>query len=615
MRSRSGRSRAAAALTSVVAAGTAVGAAASGPSPEQDPVPGATAPGTGRPDAVQAELALTAQRARWRPAGGGRGRLVLEDVGPRMTVMALAPRREHAVVPASLLGASWRGLFGSSRAATNVIVSARVGGERRLLALQARLVRHHRSGERYEFAVSGLERGGHRPATLGRRRAVLEDVTVLVDPSVTDAVRALWDALVAFVGPQIWDPAPNPTADTIDGKTVTNGGAFPGLPGGLNVQDPTTWEAAERSALDAVGARLTADFVGRSTLYSTRLDGEAYDQVALFSSQNFDAIIVGGLEGRRTELTNSAIFEVQARSLSFTSAEIGGLNLRATMTPDFVVANTVMKDVDMTGAIFSGGSVSNSVLDTVNSNRRVRGPDQTPDLASDRGFAHFSDMSFTSTLVRDSQLPRAEILQTTFEGCSFLNVDLSRSSIQGSRTLPGMQFEPTFDNSILEATRFDGAQLENVSFAGVDFSGGGVSFDGARLDNVDFTGATGLQYVDWTKVIVDGPVYGLWEVASMLDLQGHPENLRSLTTDGIRPDVDLQTGYDVTPDGLLVDPDTGTRLTRDGDELVPIDPSTGTRLSAADGFPLDWAEGRLLDTRAPEVDYRVEYRTGELAER
>ena len=93
----------------------------------------------------------------------------------------------------------------------------------------------------------------------------------------------------------------------------------------------------------------------------------------------------------------------------------------------------------------------------------------------------------------------------------------------------------------------------------------------------------GLARVELTRrerEIIEGPVYGVESVAGLIDWRGHPEYLRTFTVDGVRPGVDAETGFDISPDqDLLVDPATGVRLEREeSGELVPIDPFTGRPL-------------------------------------
>ena len=80
------------ALAALAAAGAAALALAGG---KASPAPAATR-------SVQAEIMLNAERAHWRPGKAGAGTLVLDELDPRMAVMAIAPRKESVVVPASL---------------------------------------------------------------------------------------------------------------------------------------------------------------------------------------------------------------------------------------------------------------------------------------------------------------------------------------------------------------------------------------------------------------------------------------------------------------------------------------------------------------------------------
>ena len=91
--------------------------------------------------------------------------------------------------------------------------------------------------------------------------------------------------------------------------------------------------------------------------------------------------------------------------------------------------------------------------------------------------------------------------------------------------------------------------------------------------------------------------------------------MRSITFDGERPKVDADTGYDVDPDGYLIDPASGVRLAEVGGGLQPVDPFTGEPLSV-DGHDLayDPIDGTLYDPITAKP-YEVDYTSGRLLER
>jgi hypothetical protein len=115
-------------------------------------------------------------------------------------------------------------------------------------------------------------------------------------------------------------------------------------------------------------------------------------------------------------------------------------------------------------------------------------------------------------------------------------------------------------------------------------------------------------------VAVTGNVYGLAEYGTMLNLQ-RPELLRSLTFDGVVPEIDPESGFDVEPlTHWLIDPATGVRFQRDGfsGSLYPIDPATGEAMrDPQTGDQLVFQDGRLMNPETKET-FEVEYESGEL---
>jgi pentapeptide repeat protein len=209
----------------------------------------------------------------------------------------------------------------------------------------------------------------------------------------------------------------------------------------------------------------------------------------------------------------------------------------------------------------------------VETGRRVTDPSGNEDTATRRFEGGqsivFNNTDFTFVTFQNVDFGDAAAFSTTFQACGLQDVDFRAAQISGrSPTTRGDTFEPTFDNSIMEGVSFDGATLANVSFRGVDFSGGGNTFNGATLENVDFTGATGLQNIDWEKVNVTGNVYGLAEYAERMRLED-PSYVRSLTFDGVVPEIDPDTGWDI-------DPETGYLMSRDRRPLRARDRPAGT---------------------------------------
>lgn len=567
------------------------------------------------PKTVAVELVVSAGRAVWQPkAGPLNGTLTLRDVSPRMAVLAVAPARQAAVLPAGTLAETWARLVPRSRASatkgkriTNAVVAFGTGADRRLVPVQLELVGSYRDGSRLAFRLRPLPQRTHRVDTLGSKKRTLEDVTILVDPAITDAIKALWNALLDWTWSKAHDVPPNP----ISGSGVPDETEFDGyFPGSA---DPDSQENAITNAFDR-------DNVFRSNQEAAGYPGSAtIDRLAVFGIAPTGILDVGrwtfGLSSGTQEVTNSAFFEVSF-TLNANGVEFGGINLRGSEIAGGTIQNSLFSGVDMTGFSFNGqddarvairGSVFEDVRTDVNPAR---------DGATDRLGGPFSvaNADFTAVSFQDAKLAGATIDSGTFNACSFATVDLSGATVTGDDAAPGGRFQPTFDGSIFAGTILENSRFENVSFAGVDFSGGGVSLDGATLKNVDFTGAVGLQFVDWTTVKLEGNVYGLAEVAPQLagQLQAHPEYLRSLTFDGEIPAIDPDSGFDVQPGtALLIDPSSGVRLERNAQgTFVPVDAETGEPLVDQRGDPLIWTESRGLTDLAGQP-WAVDYDTGD----
>lgn len=573
------------------------------------------------PKAVRVELALTAREARWVPAAGrpGTGRLVLDGIGPRMHVMAVAPRREHVVTHASMLGANWKRLFGRQGGETNAILSAKVGGRPTLFPVRIELVRRHPAGRRMVFSVTPLRQRGHRVPRMGRSALTLEDPTLLVDPIITDAIKALWAALLAFFADDP-TPAPLPNPAGSNGEYFDNGG---GIYAGQS-QVVLDWARSERSVLAAaLGGSSGLDLSGEAPDVS--FGGGIVNGAALFNHDFGTISVFEGTGVVSPRLRNFAVFESQVANLSFSDAVVDGANLRGTDVRVFTATNSAFNGIDFSGARLGSedgprSTVRAVAFQNVFSGREVNGPDGQPDRATQRGAnLAATNTDFVSVSFQGADLRGATFTSTTFQGCALQRVDFRGATITGDDTLTytdpaGERFqrlETTFADSILEDVSFDGARLTNVSFAGVDFSQG-VSLDGAVLNNVDFTGAVGLQYVDWSQVSVEGAVYGLEVYGNRIGDLGNRDNLRSLTFDGVIPNIDTRTGFDVQPKtGWLIDPATGARLGRGvGDVLVPINPETnGIIIDPRTKAQLLWENGEVFDpsTRRPVP---INYETG-----
>jgi uncharacterized protein YjbI with pentapeptide repeats len=573
------------------------------------------------PRAIRVEIALVAHEARWRPKTN---LLVLRRVAPRMMVMTVAPKRRAAVLPASMLRANWRRLFADVGGHANVVLSATHGGRRVLVPLRARLTRGHASGDRMAFEVRRLKHSAHTPDRLPARRVVLTDPTLVVDPTVTDAIKAMWQALVSFFSGESFGVPPNPAYENADGRVIfDDGDGIYNGPDSAEIQTPDDWIAAQREVLDASGQYIAGPGgVGNENPFADiTFRGLSYDGLAVFSGPfDFNVIAFSPQDGPRVAIENSAIFWINARSLQFHEADVGGVNMRGTSAGSFTAENSVFQDVDMTGARLGGGDgvprshVENSVFVDVVADRAAEDPDDRRDPFTGEGL-ELTSIDFESVSFQDSSFGGASVSDATFQGCGFQNVDFTGATITGVDPGEGGTFQPTFDNSIMEGVRFDDARFENVSFAGVDFSGGDVSLDGARLSNVDFTGAVGLQFIDWTSVTVEGNVYGLAQYSQDLGEIQNRDWVRSITFDGQIPEIDVDTGLDIEPDtGYLIDTGTGVRLEKGppGQGLIPIDPNTGEPMrNPENGNPLVFEPGGVFDPATNER-FDVDYGSGEL---
>lgn len=581
------------------------------------------------PSSVHVELVVSADRAVWQPKGGPlAGTLTLRDVSPRMALLAAAPRRESAVVPAGYLAATWSSLIPrSTRAATkgkrvtNGLLAFGAGGERSLVPVQLELTGSYPDGSRLVFRIRPLTRTGHRTDTLGTRKRTIDDVTLLVDPSITDRLKAFWSALLQAFGDLPTRVPENPTSSGQDGTTIFSAGSsgdpdYRG-PARATFSDEPGWVGITRQNWDAAGGSYTSDLSEGLAAGATAVDfrGTQYVGLAIFDHAfsgtiRFDATETSpGTTGR---VGNLAVFRVSAGQFAANAFEFGGVDMRGSTLERLDVNGSLFQAIDLTDTTLGSAddpvgrsSVRGSVFRDATANR-------DNDDSHDGKGATFVATDFTGVEFDGAALRGSTITSTTFQATSFTDVDLSASRITGDSADPGGRFQPTFDGSVFANTKLDGAILENVSFAGVDFSGG-LSLDGAILRNVDFSGATGLQFVDWTTVTLDGNVYGLSSVASQLstELRDHPEYLRSITFDGQVPRIDFVTGFDVQPGtAFLIDPATGVRLQDDGNgRYTPVDPASGARLLDVYGDPLIWsAEAGLTDPLGNR--YAVDYGTG-----
>ncbi len=557
------------------------------------------------PKKVQVELGLTAHHALWTPGSRpGTGHLTLDGIAPRMSMMAVAPRRELIEVPSSTIATEWRPLMGSDRK-TNAMLSAVVDGRSRIFPVELELLAAKPSGRKMTFAVTPLHTRS-KMAGLPTKPATLEDPALVVDPAITPAIKALWAALLNLftADPPSTAPVPDPVSN---GRSFsTAGGTYKGTDG-ADITSTANRIAAQKANLDAVGATY-----GNLTQpgADVTFDAATTNGAAIFNASLGDIDFPEPDAGSRS-VRNFALYNTQVDTLSFDTADVGAVNLRGATISNLDTTNTGFDHVDMTGARIGDISgarsqITGSVFQDVVTTRALNDAVTTNSV-------HIEGVDFVSTSLQNVDFSGADLHSVTFQGSGLSNVDFSGATISGTTgTLEqgGMTFatfEPTFENSILDGAKFDNAKLSNVSFAGVDFSQG-VSLTGATLANVDFTGATGLQAIDWSTVKTEGPVYGLGAYGSELKL-GQPSDLRSFTTESAIPEVDPQTGYDIQYGShYFVDPKTGVRMLPEGPfgGLVPIDPRTNRPLvDPADGQGLEYERGTLLDPtngREFEVD-------------
>jgi uncharacterized protein YjbI with pentapeptide repeats len=573
------------------------------------------APSAKRPHRIPVEVVLTAREARWSPGRRrGRGRLTLDRISPRMVMMARAPRRELAVVPASMLGANWHRLFRRQHGKTNVVLSVPVNGTPRLFAARVDLVARRKAGDRMTFRVLPLKRTAHRALPMGRSPHAWEDATLYVDPTVTDAIKAMWQQLLAFFAGETLAVPDNPTTRTGNTLTYRNRGVYAG-PETADVSSAAAWQQVEDQILGAWVGDLTHSLFLRAT---------DYKGLALFN-HDFTTVAFDAVSPPLdVKVRDLALFESTADTLSFIRTEVGSANMRGLTARTLTVANSAFDTVDLTGSAIGDASaktrssITNAAFVNVETNRRVTDASGNPDTATrtlESGAPIvFRNTDFVSVSFQNVDFKGAGASSTTFQGCGLQNVDFKGAQMGGqSPAERDNTFEPTFDNSILEGVSFDGANLKNVSFNNVEFTGS--TFNGATLENVDFTGATGLQNIDWTKVSITGNVYGLAQYVNLLDVD-NPRYIRSLTFDGKVPEIDPVTGYDIEPGskGYLIEPRSGVRF--NPDTLEPIDPETGNPMQDPQtGQPLvfDTHSGLLINLDTGR-EFRVDYETGRLVD-
>jgi uncharacterized protein YjbI with pentapeptide repeats len=589
-----------------------------------------------RPHAIRTEMILTARDARWSPGSRkGHGRLTLDRISPRMLVMAAAPRRELAVLPASLLAVNWKRLFRRHDGATNVVLSVPINGSPRLFAMRVKLVARSKSGDGMALRVLPLKHTAHRALPKGRSPRVWEDATLYIDPTVTDAIKAMWQALLKYFFGETLAVPDDPTTRTGNSVTYGNRGVYAG-PESSDVSSSAAWQRVEEQILTAVGADF-GDLAGAAPGVDFFTDREV-NGAALFN-HHFSEISFHPISSDAVQVRNLAIFDSTVDRLAFNRSEVGAANVRALNVTDFHVTNSAFDTVDLTGSSFGTDPtdptaprsvVQNAAFVDVETTRKVKDSSGNEDEATRRletgQSIFFNNTDFVSVTFQNVDFKGAGVFSTTFQGCGLQGVDFTGAPFRGEALqLRGDTFQPTFDNSIMERVSFDGATLANVSFNNVDFSGGGNTFNGAILSNVDFTGATGLQDIDWTKVTVVGNVYGLAQFANKLTLQD-PSYLRSMTfEDGRVPEIDPDTGWDIDPgrpprEGdpgrvrSLVEPRSGVRFAPGTDPPRPIDPVTGNPLQdpqTGRELVFDPSSARLVNPDTGRV-FRVDYETGRL---
>jgi len=616
------------------------------------PSPQPPASSTRRP----VQLALRAGSGSWRTAlGGTRAELRLDQVSRETTVIATSPRFGYSFVGLGSLQSDWKAF--ASRSGGWVDGSLATSGKAgsRLYAMRLRLVNVNAGGTRGQlrFVAERAPRGTARyRAWPGPDALELRDVTVLVSadswihepglqsqsgtgvavgdaPTITDQIRALWQSLLAFfLGNDSVIP-PNPTSlpDGTGQLTFDNGDGVWAGPQSAPVDTPRRWQAVQQENLDEGAPKEWTGDLGENSpdlSFTGSRYGTDGDGVPAVFDHDWGTLVWQAAKNAVADIPKVAVFDSSARSVTFDHAEVGAANFRALVTDTLTVSDSGFNRVDLTGAEITGtggeSTIRDSVLSGLTADRRVLSDKNVRDRATERldtGKSFLANKTdFVNTRFQNSDFNIAQFRDTTFRGCALDNVDFDNAKFSGTDPAdnPDDRFQPTFDNSEFEKVDFDGAQLTNVSFAGADFSGGDVSLDGAKLDDVDFTGAIGLQDVDWTKVTVDGPVYGLAQYGHLLTLDD-PADLRSITFDGDRPKVDPDTGFDIQPHtDYLIDPESGVRLERGTfGELVPIDPRTGEPLrDPGNGEPLAYENRELINPTTGE-HFEINYDTGELA--
>ena len=268
-----------------------------------------------------------------------------------------------------------------------MILALQLEGRRQLVPFRARLLDGHPHRE-LRLAVSPLRQGAHELDELGSKPATYEGVTLLVDPTITDAITALWNSLVAFFSDKSYDLPPNPTYVDEDGHTYFVDGFDPEHERAATYKGPTSGDitnAADRARIQNEVADQSGVFspFERDGLLSWVMNGDRYDGVALFDGAQ--AVVVDPSRASRVEVTNSAVFGMSLARLDFRNADVGGLNLRGTAADRVTIENSAFDMVDVTGAALGSetrtSTISNTVIEGLSGNETTRSPldDNKPD--------------------------------------------------------------------------------------------------------------------------------------------------------------------------------------------------------------------------------------------